>query len=498
MKEIMNKKHLVESFIEFEQNNQLFDLEIGGVAIWHPIRFMVYNEILKSHLNIGKAHASLVNENILKRIGLKAKQLPHMITKNPYLHLSQKDVLIFNHHRRVKNGAYYTCLYTDMLLEELTRSNLVVEEPILDEHRKPIKNRNIIYTDYISFLVGIKRHLFKKEHIEEVDRIKVQKLINEINNVFDVKFSQVDLGVNILNVMVRYKIMYSYYEKIIRKINPKIIIEVVSYSFSRFIVNDIAKRLGIPTIELQHGTMGKYHIAYNFAEKTAISTFPDYIFLFGKFWKDNTRLPIEDSKVKVVGWPYYEEKVNLKKNLKRDTNKKVILFISQGPIGKELSKLAVDTSRKINLERYRIIYKLHPGEYVRWKVEYPWLLESNIEIIDNNEKDMHHYFSQADIQVGVSSTALFEGLGYGLETYIYKIYSHEYMEDLYVNNLVDLVESVDDLLLYLANSMNHQVSYDITYFWEKNGIDNLIREINSIIYNTNLNIKVESHEGKHE
>ena len=40
-------------------------------------------------------------------------------------------------------------------------------------------------------------------------------------------------------------------------------------------------------------------------------------------------------------------------------------------IGRELSKLAVELSGKIQGTDYKIIYKLHPGEYQDWKNRYP-------------------------------------------------------------------------------------------------------------------------------
>ncbi len=51
--------------------------------------------------------------------------------------------------------------------------------------------------------------------------------------------------------------------------------------------------------------------------------------------------------------------------------KKQIIFISQGITGKELSKKAVELSDNNN--GYKIIYKLHPGEFAEWDKEYPWL-----------------------------------------------------------------------------------------------------------------------------
>jgi len=79
----------------------------------------------------------------------------------------------------------------------------------------------------------------------------------------------------IYNAVLNFKYRIEYYSKVIKRIKPKLILEVVSYSESRYAVNHIASKFNIPTVELQHGTMGKYHIAYNFKKKINLSTFPD-------------------------------------------------------------------------------------------------------------------------------------------------------------------------------------------------------------------------------
>lgn len=101
--------------------------------------------------------------------------------------------------------------------------------------------------------------------------------------MFDTNFTAEGLGAAILNMALQYKLMYLHYDRMLNRIRPKVIIEVVSYSLPKLIVNDIAKKMNIPTIELQHGTMGKYHIAYNFSEKMDLKRFPIIFFSLASF-----------------------------------------------------------------------------------------------------------------------------------------------------------------------------------------------------------------------
>ena len=88
-------------------------------------------------------------------------------------------------------------------------------------------------------------------------------------------------------------------------------------------------------------------------------------------------------------------------------------------------------SKIMDTDKYEIVYKLHPKEYDSWKHDYPWLIDSNIEVIDSNLNDVYYYMAKANLQIGCNSTVLFEGLGFNLDTVILKISGYEYMEVLY-------------------------------------------------------------------
>ena len=264
--------------------------------------------------------------------------------------------------------------------------------------------------------------------------------------------------------------------------HPKILIEVNSYCFNCLLFNELAKKRGIKIIELQHGVIGKDNIAYNFYRKINLDTFPDYIFLFGDFWKKNVNFPITKKQLIVTGFPYMENQLNNYKNHNnRIDNVQNILFISQGTIGKKLSKLAIDLNEIINHKKYKIIYKLHPGEYDRWKREYPWLLNKSIDIIDNNTKDIYYFFQRSKYQVGVYSTALFEGLHFDLTTIIYKVNGHENVEDLYKKGYAILVSSAKEIKNNLENYK--KVIIDKEFLWKSNSTINIISNINRLVDN---------------
>jgi len=475
--------NLSNKFLMFEEEHELFNIEIKDIKIWHFIRFEVHRRIMNQCENTGQAHDNLSNENIIKKLWLYILQFPNYLFKNPNWNLHNRDILVLNHARRVWNVKYYDCIYTDEILSQINYSYYVFENPTLGKHLKPIRTKNLRYLDIENLKIPIIKRLPRKIfnlNLTKEGQCKVEYIVNTINNNFDVNLDISDIIDVIELALINYKIYHNFYNKVLDKINPKIIIEVVSYSMDRLVLNVVAKEKEIPVIELQHGTMGKYHIAYNFLNEKNLPAFPDYVFLFGQFWKDTTRLPLDKSSLKVVGWPYYQKQVKKFINKSKKRMKTNILFVSQGSIGNYLSRIACELQKKLDLDKYKIIYKLHPGEFLRWEKEYPWLLSSNIEIVYNNDHSIHYYLSDADIQVGVSSTALFEGLGYGLKTIICKFPLYEFMEELINNQLVTLVENVDELLFHIEQEI-YSKKINTNYLWEPNSLVKIIDCIKEIV-----------------
>ena len=475
---------LIDKFLKFEYENDLFNKKIKGFKFWHYIRFSIYSEILKQKDNSGQGHSDLSDKKFITRVWYKLKQIPNFILKNPLYRLDQKDILVLNHQRRVKNGNYYDCIYTDEILENIKNTYYVFEEPYLGKHFKPIRTKNIRYFDYINFIKAAKKIFIKfinpnfgKLSSNDINRLFL--LFNAINRAFNIDFDKYKKIKDVENLILNYNIMKKYYEKILDKIKPKVIIEVASYGFSRFLFNELAKKRGIKIVELQHGIMGKYHIAYNFHRKLELETFPDYIFLFGEYWKNNTRFPLKKEKLIVTGFPYFEGRLEeLTKNSRKNNKKENILFISSGAACKQFSKLAIKLDKLIDHKKYNITYKLHPGEYDRWKRTYPWLINSTFKIIDNNKKDIYHYLSKAEYLIGISSTVIFEGLEFNLKTFLYKICGYQCMKDLYENNYAKLVTSAEEIVEGLDSNKNNIENKE--FFWKSNSLKNIINSINNI------------------
>jgi hypothetical protein len=228
-------------------------------------------------------------------------------------------------------------------------------------------------------------------------------------------------------------------------------------------------------VELQHGVINKYHLGYSFPGASRIKrTFPDYLFVFGEFWKHVAEYPIEKERIFSVGYPYLESELKKYPTVKKQNQ---VLFISQGTIGKEMSKFASELSERENFP-FSIAYKLHPGEYSRWRKEYPWLLKAKLRVIDDDQIPLYGLFAESNIQIGVHSTAIFEGLNYGLRTFLLDLPGVEYMDYLIEKEVATMATSVDDLLEKIQKGKNSGIAMD--FFFKPNSLDNIIEALDEL------------------
>ncbi|GGC84951.1 hypothetical protein GCM10007216_14550 [Thalassobacillus devorans] len=450
MKKKLDLKFVCKKIWKLEKDMNLLDINIQGVKFWQVIRYLVINEIIQERGIHGIAHSKK------STIANKSKAIPmyiyNSITKNPFTYKGNIDVLIFDHERKKKINNNYKDIYTIDLIKKLKQRNkryLVIEDDYLRKHYSHRHDDNRMYNDFYYLSSMIKR-LYLKIRLNGEEH----KLINDLN-----KEIKVNLGseINLIEITKKeiktFKMKYSYYLKLLRKLKPKMIYVVVSYGRPALIA--AAKELEIKVIEIQHGVITPFHLGYSFpiVPNHKIDYFPDELHLFGEYWKNSADFPINDNNIRSVGFPYlYNELLDYSQKEKKP---KQIIFLSQGTIGKELSEFSFGMAKE--MKDYNFIYKLHPGEYDRWKELYPFLLKANnlrnFIVIDNNNKSLHEYLSTSNCQIGVYSTAIYEGLALKCKTFLLNIPGIEYMENLIENGYAKVINKdqyniQEDILRY--------------------------------------------------
>lgn len=352
-------------------------------------------------------------------------------------------------------------------------------EPMFElGHKTPPVTENIEYLDAIEFWPRF-ISLFWKKKMNSGNREFWKIIETKIKGEFGI--DEIDLILILELEMTRFFLMKVGLTRLLNETKPRLILQVVGYNRVNMAVNTIAKTLNIPTAELQHGYIGKNHIAYNYPTDFDIKTFPDYLLLWGDYWKNHIKVPIQDDKLIITGFAYFNEKRNEYVRAECQT-KKQILFISQGTIGPELSKEAFKLSELAKFRQFEILFKLHPSEYSESKNRYHTLYENKrIKVLDGHDsQDLYKLMIESNIIVGVYSTALIEAAGLGKKIYVLKIPGWEAMEDFIKEDALDisLVESIEELDLYDKENANQLRS---NYLFSDNKLDWL----NSFFFKSN-------------
>ena len=446
-------------FQEMEEKLDLFKKVICGENFWSLIRFQIYSTTFGRSSSTVSVSAGKVGLGRLKRFIFSIFSW----RRNPLIAHKSQILFIFPGRRVLEKDGLWWDIYSDPIINHVKYSKIAIEGPYKNKHYEPAITNGLRYTDFIEFLTLLKRKLglakikFKKSEIDLLTRIR-----NELKTRYNV-----DVNVKSITrrVLEERKARLPLYKWMINQIRPMVVVLAQGYGYEDLI--EACNAFRIPTVELQHGAINAYHVGYSFAGKIGIKkNFPDYVLTWGDYWSSSAEFPAEKNRIISVGFPYIESKKNLVSN-----KMKQIVFISQETIGVALSKFAKDLSETEDLG-YRIVYKLHPHERADWKIRYPWLVTSKVTVIDQPEILLHDIFAESMIQIGVYSTALFEGLAFGLRTFLVDTKGVEVMESLLSSGLVKKVSSANNLLKQIKETEPPK-TFDYEYFFKPNALENI-------------------------
>ena len=353
-------KEICQEIWNLEEKYELNHKEIQGCYPWQLIRMYLYYEITRKTNVFESAQQSSLS--LFDKINSFLPFLKNSILSNPLSGRENVDVLIFDHPRKVIFEDEYQDIYSYFLKDTLNqygKSFETIESPYLNHHfrnNENIKENNVRFNDRI--LLGSFIHKTRNRgKLPFTDEEK--QLINAVKYELETAFKiEIDLFRIMEDHILNFQYDYEKYIELLQKKNPKVVFLVVAYENKALVA--ACKKMNIEIIELQHGTISPYHLGYSYPENTMkfndeikdIEYFPDKILSFGDYWKNACPFPIDSGNIISMGFPYFEEnsKTYMKIAEEKDNEpiaQKQILFISQGVIGKYLSKLAYETASNI-------------------------------------------------------------------------------------------------------------------------------------------------------
>lgn len=437
---------LTQRFLEFEEDMNLLDGKTS--TIWEGIRWEI-NDRLNAVMNNLKPdqdskiylreHGIVWKFIVLVSVFLREVILIPRKMMIIHRHKGCKIFFVSGGRRKKESDGLFWDIYVDPLIEVIGQEDyLLMEDAFRGKHLVPAKTGNVIYQTH-----GYITAVFAELKVLKNPNVGFERDYKNIEAEFNTRFST---GFDIEELAKRYHrsfiSRYNQDKRLLKSLKPQMVCMVCGYGREPMV--RAAKDLNIPVVELQHGVISKLHLGYNVGNGQK-ANFSDYFFTFGPKWNEGINFPIPDNRIITIGYKYLSDSAE---KLKEAPKLDQILFISQGTIGDRLSKFAVELL-KLKPDYIKVLYKLHPGETLRWTTAYPELKQEsdkgNLTVIAGDEPSLYKMMAESKWQIGGNSTALYEGMMFKCRTFIVDFPGKEGMQELLDSGEFVLVKSPSEI-----------------------------------------------------
>lgn len=472
-------------FLAFEMSSGITDRRVAGVAVWPLIRASVFTSYLLPKLvGVGAAHPDFRMGNEHRKASggalVRLRALRERLFHSPSGAFRSRDVLfaLTPRQMRLPDGREVAQML-DFFITKLGCSSAVLESRKPGDAYLPRPNwPRVFHLDgYEGRFMAFVR---SRRDVKESAREFAEKVVVELSAIFGIVLD-VDKVAHLTAKVVCLQLFYGpLFRKWLRRLGIKCVVTVVHYAPVNQILCCSAHAEGIPVVELQHGTIYSAHSAYNLPQRNERYA-PDYLFAWGEHWAGQTR-NFALKRTLCTGYPALEYLLaNNPPRIKEGARK--ILFISQGTIGAELSRRAVELRAQLPGTRYEIVYKLHPNETKTWRGLYPWLVDSEVKVVSNSETSVYELFRDASAVVGVYSTAVIEALMWQVKGFVFKdLPGGDTMTPFFRSGILEGICSVQELVRCLeTDGADAKWQIDGSCFWSPNAAENIVAALRRIV-----------------
>lgn len=447
--DLLTTRTLHDAFIDAEEALGLFDVTARGRRYWPWVRHAVFSRALVAAELMGRPQGHWRDRPLGDFLEPFRHPLGPTLKKLRWGDIDPAELLVFNHNRQSRTDAGFVCPYSFPLLEGTGRARQVMQASHNGVLAMPPAEKATRYLEGPTLLHGARQLLLHGgQRLRRAEKSVVSDWVDALGRRLGAPLPTDTILAEVQAVVLEDAVRRSFYPRLLDRVRPRAVILVVHYSRRCMAMTELARERGIPVIELQHGLIGPTHLAYNYAPGRCPEMFPDYLFTFGDFWREITPgLPLPAERAPAVGFEWLDRhrREAIAEASGTTGDPRTLLFLSQGSIGKELSRLAVETSERLDPRRWRVRYRLHPGEKHGWERRYPWLEGAALEV-DEGARGVYDAFAAADAQVGVYSTAVYEGLTFGLRTLVARLPGWEGAEPLVTAGVASAVGTAAELV----------------------------------------------------
>lgn len=484
-------------FIELERREGLFRRETGGSRYWHLIRYWFFNDLVLPHyVKVGVPHPddlavapvpTTVTGRIVRKAASAARKILDLTVHNPGVALRRRSVLFAMTPRMAamdggREGSVMLDFVTPLLRHSYalwehgrpcgyTRqpiSRKVFHLPRAERRRSAVlapSGRFASDASVRSAEAAALADLFAREYGFPFESGRIWWMIDEV---------------------LRFREIYApLVERWLRRLGVRVLVLSVPEPYNSAVMTEVAHGLGIPVAELQHGTVYPEHMVYSLGERGSVHS-PDYFLAWGDHWGEQmTNYP--NIRSASVGYPFLDHFVRTCPWHPREQGGPLrVLFVSQAMIGADMSRMALELSRRLSPDKCRVVYKLHPNESMTWRSLYPQLVGSGVEVVGNDDRNIYQCLCDADITVGTNSTALVEGFAWGVPALVLRFFlAGETMGEYCRAGVAEFVDSEEALyarVRVMADGGVHidTAQFDASRFWVPNAAKNVASFIDAL------------------
>ena len=465
----------VELFLQTEEAEKLFDIPFGGEKIWMYLRLEVFRlierQILRSNLVPVPYRQRFLEDGRVWSPAQKEAYEASLIQN-----LSGSDFLIINNkHRLVLYRDALTCPITGMLPKLYPhRFGCCTQVYNRGKHQCYDRPEDI---DHNRITRKPRLHFTEAEldaYVEALALLFGRAFQMELETPF---YTDVAAHVRYVADMMCYT---DFYARLLQAVRPKAVIVSSYYATINSLLLAEAQKLGIPSIEVQHGTIGNEHVAYNFLRKpTKTDCLPDYLAAYGQFERDALRNFVEPHKLIPIGNLFLNQ-------IRRDhadravaaAEKKNVLIVSFNMDNGKLVQFTLELKK--HRPDWEITYRFHPEEKIE-EATLQALEAAGVCCAADFQVSIYSLIMQADYIVGTKSTVLYEAMCFSKPTWVLQTEEPSAWREAekrmpHVQTAADFLEKLEDNGDALARS---------AYFYSQNGEETMGQLLKALLEEKN-------------
>lgn len=470
-------------FLNFELKCKLFESKIDNIHFWHLIRYDIYLEVMRDLGYFQVAHPKHQGRNtLLERFKNIVRLLRDHFQYGSYRRLKPNGVLFFRNHEvvisnnRVRDRFYDSFFRNLSIHYSLLEIGMQTRDERFASEPDSACNSELYLIKYLKIIKNLGKNT---REIAET----AEQLTRQINNHLSCHLTYSYMFGLLKKAIVNYGIYHDYYQKLLCRLQPKLVVLVCHSWHEYFVVCKVCREMGIKTIELQHGVTGEMDVAYNFGDDSIRTDYlPQTIFTFGRYWNQKIHFYNNDVKLVEVGYPMLEE-VAAHQDSPEDPRK--ILIVSQGTVGVQLYRMAKSLADLAAPHGYQVLLRFHPGEYPVYQSLYPELTrENNLVIIPNEQMNIFDCIMMCGHIVGAYSLTMFEAVRLNKFVYVMEGPGREYVDCLLEDGLAQRFENAENLWYLIQKNKdkeNNLTPEDYDKYFKPNAAENIIKEINELL-----------------